>query len=111
MRWFRRHVSGERRYWQDLLARLGVPGVNVREITQASDGHQVHCRLRSPVRGGRAVTIREVRQLERGLAVHKRLPRDGVRIEEAEGCAADFIIYITDRKADGSPVIRDQAGS
>jgi hypothetical protein len=69
-RW--RKDSRERRYWRDLLARFGVHGVRVREVTRDSGGLWISCR-------SRAGTVLDP-DLAGRIAVHKRLPRGSVRI-------------------------------
>jgi hypothetical protein len=83
----------ERRYWEDLLARFGIPDVTVQEVTPAEDGVQVH------VRPDRAAARRphwnaELRDLGPRLAVQKRLPRDAVRIEDEPADAGGFVICV-----------------
>jgi hypothetical protein len=68
-RWLR--YRRERRYWKGLLARLGVPGVTVRDVVHFLDGgYQVYCRSRAG--------IPDLRRLAGQVAVHKRLPAGSI---------------------------------
>lgn len=71
-RW--REDSREQRYWRDLLALFGVPGVRVREVTRG-DG-ELRVRFRSRAGTG------NLQDLAGRIAVHKRLPSGAVRIGE-----------------------------
>jgi hypothetical protein len=84
MKWFRRK-DPECLYWEDLLARFGVPGAVVQEVVRVEGGVQVH--------GSPAERLTGLRDLGPRLAVHKRLPRDAVRIEDEPADAAGFVIY------------------
>jgi LAGLIDADG DNA endonuclease family protein len=86
------------RYWEDLLVKFGVRGVAVRDVIKVEGGVQVHCRLGKHADGRRVITLDSdaIRDLGPRLAVHKRLPKGAVYIEEDPegGSAADFIIHV-----------------
>jgi hypothetical protein len=88
----------ECKYWQDLLVKFGVRGVAVRDVIKVEGGVQVHCRLGKHADGRRVLTLDSdaIRDLGPRLAVHKRLAKGAVYIEEepAGGSAADFIIHV-----------------
>jgi hypothetical protein len=86
----------ECRYWEALLGRLNVPRVICRDILRVDGGYQVHCRHGKAVDGHAVLTHDAIRDLAMRLAVHKRLPKGAVYIEEepAGGSAADFIIHV-----------------
>jgi hypothetical protein len=90
MKLFRRR-NPECRYWEDLLARFGVPGVSVREVIRVEDGYQVH-----GCPGRKRLDLLDLRELGLRLAVHKRLPRGAVCVEPDpdDAHAGAFVIRV-----------------
>lgn len=87
----------ECRYWEGLLARLGVQGVSIRDVIRVEGGYQVHGRLgKITADRNRPATMERVLELAGVIAQHKRLPKGAVYIEDepAGGTAADFIIHV-----------------
>jgi hypothetical protein len=89
-------VSRECRYWADLLTRSGLPGVTVREVARTENGCRVRGRFGDPAQGWPPVSIAKARKPGEWLAVHKRLPRDAVRIEKDPDSwhPADFVVRV-----------------
>jgi hypothetical protein len=99
MKWFRnrrRRDTGKARYWEDLIARLGLPGIAVQDVIKSEDRYQLHCRLGRVARSRRAVIAAEIPDLARRICVHKRLPKGSVHIQQAlpAGTGADFTVII-----------------
>jgi hypothetical protein len=87
----------ECRYWEGLLARLGVQGVSIRDVIRVEGGYQVHGRLGKVTEARtRPATMSHVLELAGVIAQHKRLPKGAVYIEDepSGGTAADFIVHV-----------------
>jgi hypothetical protein len=95
--WFRRReispqvADGQARYWEHTLARLGIPGVTVLDVTEQPGGQRVRGRPGedSPV------TQDQLDAAAPRIAVSKRLAAGAVRFETPEGePAAGFIMHV-----------------